>query len=393
MLNQQSLFGLGFANPNFKSNHDGDDIVTTHNNNNNSMDALMQSYMNQCLSYHEEQQQQQKEQHKTQLHEQLVNNDSTPPNPLQFIPASYCTEMTKNNKDNENDTDEEEKKMRIQKENEMKIQKAKEIARKLASKPIPTTIDIHSQSDLFHSSNNNNNNNEYYYDQAAQRRNEFITNVHSNKLQSYLLKNLNYILKKDEEVHAIQIQHLQQQREEQRLLMYHNNNKKLKKQLHHNKMTHIMGGIGTHERNRLQKSIDKTHHAYLNNNHDRNKQKCCGLYITGIKHVPKDKQDEQQDMICKLFESYGELERNQFYVDKVTGIRKGDALIVYNVEKIQQSQLKTMGDNVAQENSIDDKKINNFLNLICSQVRGPIKVLLLKIIILMFDSYFGILGL
>ncbi len=372
MSNHESFFGLGFS-----STHNPKTTLTTstnaYNNNGspssstsvvNNMEALMQSYMQQCLSYHEEKLTNMENENENDVDFQKSVSTSTV-----FIPSSNGTEKLSNQSshgNDNNDDDNDDKRIQIELENQRKIQKAKEIAMKLASKPIPSQLNNNyttsrllqtTTTNAIPSSTNTTeyNSNTYNY---AQKRSDFLTKIHSNKLQSYFLKNLNYILKKDEEIHSIQILHLQNQRQQKQQIHQFSNHKR---KHNYNDIICTMSGIGSLERNKVQKKIETTHHYASKKNNNRNKQ-CCGLYITGIK-PQSQKEKEQQDMICKLFESYGKVIRSQFYIDKQSGLSKGDALIVYDWVKDE----STRDDRVNDEQ--DDCKMKSFLDMICSQVR------------------------
>lgn len=366
MSNHESFFGLGFSstyNPQ-ATRHSTSACNNTSNGSPssstavvNSMEALMQSYMHQCLSYH-------KEQLTNTENENEVDFQKSVSTSTVFIPSSNGIEKLSNQSShgNDNNDDIDDKRIQIELENQRKIQKAKEIAMKLASKPIPSQLRNNHTSTLQTTTNTIASSTEYNYN-YAQKRSDFLTKIYSNKLQSYFLKNLNYILKKDEDIHSIQIQHLQHQRQQQQQQHQFSNNKRK----HNYNDTCTMGGVGSHERNKVQKKIETTHHYAMNqskknkNDNNRNKQ-CCGVYVTGIK-PQREREQEQQHMICKLFESYGKVIRSHFYVDKQSGLSKGDALIVY--DWVREKSTGDERDNHEQ----DDCKMKSFLDMICSQVR------------------------
>lgn len=378
---QESFFGLGFANNyqsvavNASADNDGTatcasssfspavaDTISSSSAVNN-MEKLMESYMQQCLSYHDQQLEQQRQQEKnpslnqnttsTQEDQYSLTSSSTTP-PL-FISASKSTETQMKDKDYQ-----------------QKLQNARLIAQKLASKskPISTTT---TQLNLTTFSSYSNSKDDYPY---AQKRRDFMTNIHSNKLRSHLLKNFDYILKKDEEVHSIQIQHLLQQQQLQTTM------NQPKKQKRHNGVVFqaqsVMGGIGTQERKKLQKSIDKQHHSFLQKGKKRkNHTKCCALYINGIKHqTHQRRQQQQQKMIREMFDMYGTIKTCTFYIDKQTNMYKGDGLLVYNWEDILKTKYaprkEEEGESKCEHNMDHDGKVDDFLNMICSQVRGAI---------------------
>lgn len=381
----ESLLGLGFAG---KITSKNESSATPSIN--NSMDALMQSYMQQCLSYHEEQMIQEKN---ASSHSKCEEQKLSAPI---FIPSATRSGNTDlHNIDDSKCTSnpiqsEEEETFDKAAEFQQRLQNARLIAQRLASKPIPKEIVIGNQQQQT----------EPYYPYAEKRR-TFLTNIHSNKLHSFLMKNFNYILKKDEEIHILQIQHLQEQRMKEMQLRKHQQQQRKRQMMGRSSMiNNVMGGIGTEERNQVQRSIDKNHHSFMmkrnninNNKRMKKNENCCSVYISGIKVYEKEqgsslsthdqRQKRQHTMIRETFESYGTIENCHFYKDKILGVYKGDALIVFNWKEIQKDKHvddhkcdgEENGSNTGSNaNTIDESSaMINFLSMICSQVRKNYK--------------------
>lgn len=365
---QESFFGLGFShtyqsiNANANAENGGnaavpDTTISSSSSAVNNMEKLMQSYMQQCLSYHDQQleQEQQRQQQQQQQYQQqgehpnyfqaeqvsLIVSSSSDTTPPVFIPASQS---------NETQIKEE--------EYQQKLQNARLIAQKLASRPKAIS---NSLTQLNPNPTNSTSKMEDHYP-YAQKRNDFLKNTHSNKLQSHLLKNLDYILKKDEEVHIIQLQHLHQQQQLQtKMNQHHQHQAKHKKRV--GVFQSVMGGIGTQERKKHQKSIDKTHHSVL-----QKKKKICGLYISGIQHETHPRrQQQQQKMMKEMFEMYGKIQTCTFYIDKKTNRYKGDGLLVYNWDDAVKNKDREGKEEGGHKNH--NAKVDEFLNMVCSQVR------------------------
>ncbi len=389
MSSQESYFGLGF--PNGRNERNGEKSTLSSSAGStaalNDVDVLMQSYMQQCLSYHEE------KQRENQIEGECREQD--PPTQA-FIPATVTTSSV-NLECDTNDDGENSKKVQTdfprgkddhEDEIQQKLKNAKMIAQRLASKPLPLQRPTTVPSTIVTSVSSSVQQDDYY--PYAQKRDHFLTKVHSNKLHSFLLKNLSYILRKDEEVHSIQLQYLQQQQE----ISLQQKKRKRQRSNNNNKPT-VMGGIGTQERNQYQKSIERNQHSFMPNNGKRRRQKCCALYISGIKQIfngdvlNRDEDSElvkkQQQMIHELFQSYGSISKVNYYIDKKSGLRKGDAFIMYNWEEVRKQQQqkeekeedKKLKNNISLEQGEEDRdndddenrKIDSFLKVICAQVR------------------------
>ena len=88
-------------------------------------------------------------------------------------------------------------------------------------------------------------------------------------------------------------------------------------------------GIGTKSRQKIERTKKKEGHVAIDGSRQRELR--CAVYITGL---PVGEGTISEDDLAALFGSYGTVKRTTLYVDRRTGRRKGDGLVVYDVPKL-----------------------------------------------------------
>jgi hypothetical protein len=271
-MDSQSFSGLGFG----KRLSDQD------------LDSLMRSYMDQCLQYHQEQSQQ---------------PHSIPQAPT-FIPSSsQCEDFIEEKVSSSIDSDGQSKESLHE-----GIKKAKAIAARFSNEI--STVPREDAS--------------YPY---AQKRFVFFQQ-HQQKLDNALVKNLKYLLDKDEGL-------LQTIQEAQKITVKQN-------------LFRSVAGIGSKERRSVQNQLKRKGHDLSSNLNN------CGVYITGLGDV-----DDMENVLRTLFGSYGTISTIKLYEDKVTKARKGDGLVMYDWASVRKQRIASGDDR-------DDP--GAFISLVCSQV-------------------------
>ena len=86
-----------------------------------------------------------------------------------------------------------------------------------------------------------------------------------------------------------------------------------------------MAGIGTKSRKKIERTKKKEGHVVIDTSKQRELR--CAVYITGL---PTDPTTMNEDTLAALFASYGDIKRVQLYVNRRTGRRKGDGLVVFD---------------------------------------------------------------
>lgn len=191
----------------------------------------------------------------------------------------------------------------------------------------------------------------------------------SKKLHACFIKNLEYLAKKDGERYMNHLQLIDQSKIDQEKVLSLLSQKQSIRQKFLSLSS--VAGIGTKIRQKMESKKRKLHDVSTSvGSKNDGKKQINGLYIVGVpttesftpvNNIKKSSMPKQcvEEFIRQLFGSFGKIQRVTFYEDKKTGIRKGDALVVY--------------DEI--ENTLDSMKddghgnLRSFLNDICSQVR------------------------
>jgi RNA recognition motif-containing protein len=111
-------------------------------------------------------------------------------------------------------------------------------------------------------------------------------------------------------------------------------------------MNKSQAGIGTEERHRVEEKIQKRRGPNHSNN--ASSSDSVAIYVSNL--TPDGSAND--DLLRELFSSYGEIRKIHFYVDRDTGRRKGDALVIYSLRQ--------------------DQDRTTLTESVCSQVRGVI---------------------
>mmetsp|Transcript_24029 Transcript_24029/g.26799 ORF Transcript_24029/g.26799 Transcript_24029/m.26799 type:complete len:365 (-) Transcript_24029:102-1196(-) len=185
------------------------------------------------------------------------------------------------------------------------------------------------------------------------------------RIKRALLKNLEHLSLVEEErlrkniLKVDEVKTLEQQIDDcynQRL----QSRQKLRMNDNKNDINTSAAGIGTKKRNQAEKKRKRNAlPASLNNEKNRscggdnivnnsrsNSTSSVAIYLSNL---PKDGSADE-DVIKSLFGSYGSIRKIHFYVDKVCGKKKGDALVIYSLQEGEDEAL--------------------LMDSVCSQVNG-----------------------
>lgn len=240
----------------------------------------MKQYLQQCLDYHEEQQQQQ------QKDEAAVPQFVTaqyPPSPPPVSVMTFVLSQPPVSPLSHPSTQE-------------AIAKARSIVKKF-------TQQHYSGSDILPAV--------YRY------RRELMLEKERKRLHMAMLKNFEYVARKEEERLKVKLAQLEETKLlEQQLQQQHAAMLRERKQA---SLAISKAGIGTSRRQTLEKSKQRQGLAVSNDN-----DSSIVIYLSGL---PKTM---TENSVRQLFASYGSIRRVHLYRQKQTGELKGDALVVYN---------------------------------------------------------------
>jgi hypothetical protein len=269
------------------------------------------------------------------------------------------------------------------------IAKAREIAQRFHRERMTTTattsdttatlLPSHYTSTTTLSNNNKNhnlhniiniNNNENY----AQKRQQHFQNEHR-KLQTYRLKNLEYIMKKEESELRSHVecmnemtawgerQSLHQQR--QQIVMREQQERKEQREMERQQrqlQMKVGGGIGSNDQRHVE-VIRKRQFQHPNQQEQEtptiSTPARTSIYLTNL---PTDGSITERTL-GSLFCTYGRLDRVTMYRDRVSGELKGDGLIVFGRDAIvaaAATAAQNRGDNAAAD----------LVDIVCTQMNG-----------------------
>jgi len=167
----------------------------------------------------------------------------------------------------------------------------------------------------------------------AKKRNDFITQVFYKRLHKSFMLNLSYLAKKDEDSYRFQIQQLEYQTKisdnirnfYETSLCYRQQHLAKNTPLTKKRITNSTAGIGTKKRHKIE--MCKANHGHIPMKLSERQK--CGVYLTGLP-VNTDKND-LEILLNKLFGVYGNVISVILYIDKLSGARKGDGLVLYHI--------------------------------------------------------------
>jgi RNA recognition motif. (a.k.a. RRM, RBD, or RNP domain) len=180
------------------------------------------------------------------------------------------------------------------------------------------------------------------------RRRDDQLRIERSKMDEALLKNWEYLAKREDERFQNQMKHIHetQQFEEDVIRL-----RTLQQQQRKSQLPKIPpnrnSGIGTSDQRDRKRKIQKLQKRTAEKGMDFK----SSLYLSNMSHMTN------QEVIHALFGSYGKIKRVHLYCDKETGERKGDGLVVY--EHIEAHSMK------------------DFLLSVCAQVSRKKKVMLI----------------
>jgi hypothetical protein len=248
----------------------------------------MKKYLQQCLDYHEEQQQQQEQ-----------KDEATTP---QFVTAQYPPSKTASVLSQQPPV------------SPLSHPSAQEAVAKARSIVKKFTQQHYSGPDILPA--------DYRY------RRELMLEKERKRLHMAMLKNFEYVARKEEERLKVKLAQLQETRLlEQQLQQQHAAMLRERKQA---SLAISKAGIGTSRRQTLEKSKKRQGLAVSNDN-----DSSIAIYLSGL---PKTM---TEDSVRQLFASYGSIRRVHLYRQKQTGELKGDALVVYNAAADRQTIVAT----------------------------------------------------
>lgn len=241
----------------------------------------MKQYLQQCLDYHEEQQQRQQQKDEAAV-PQFVTAQYPPSPPPVSVTASVLSLPPVSPLSHNSALE--------------AIAKARSIVKKF-------TQQHYSGSDILPT--------DHRY------RRELMLEKERKRLHMAMLKNFEYVARKEEDRLKVQLAQLQETKLlEQQLQQQHAAMLRERKQA---SLAISKAGIGTSRRQTLEKSKQRHGHAVSSEN-----DSSIAIYLSGL---PKTM---TEDSVRQLFASYGSIRRVHLYRQKQTGELKGDALVVYN---------------------------------------------------------------
>lgn len=339
------------------------------------VDALMTTYMQQCVDYHEEQKKiEAREQEKQSQNEDIPQVVTISykkiklSEPVNFVAGDIqkgnitkCSEYISNGDC-----------------------KSIEVAQQESSSDEPSMVDpafvkaLHTAQEIAKSFNKTANLHQDFENAKlqypfAEKRNEFMTG-HKKMLHNRFIQNLDYLAKQDEEKLKEQMSQLQsiqeiQAKRQQILLEQKQKRILLNQQRLQSKGSQCVAGIGSKQRKGHEKKLEKSGH--MTKSSLSSTAASCAVYISGL---PTDfnidpsnsnastgisSEEALESILHGLFSSFGKISSLKLYREMSSRKMKGDGLISYDFSSIRK-------DLFSKGESYDD--IQGFLKSVCSQV-------------------------
>jgi len=301
-----SFLGLGF------SHYGGEEAPRAPSSAIDAADSLMKHYLQQCLDFHEDQQHQQTEE--TSIPQFVTAQHPPPPLPVSAAPpthsdmppAPFMMVVSTEQSSVASSVSDPLSHPYAQEA----IAKAKAIVQKFQQQHHEFPLQ-ESHASLLPA--------DYRYRRQQELAKE------QERLHKATLKNFEYVARREEERLKRQLAQLEEtkvlehQLQEQQAAFLVSRREK--------QQTLSKAGIGTSRRQALEKQKQRKGHVGKMND-----DLSVAIYLAGLPTTVTE------DFVKQLFESYGTIRRVHLYRHKQTGELKGDALLVYNVRKVEEKQ-------------------------------------------------------
>jgi hypothetical protein len=186
------------------------------------------------------------------------------------------------------------------------------------------------------------------------RRRDDQLRIERSKMDQALLKNWEYLAKREEERLQNQIQHIHAtQQFEEDLIRLRAHQQQQRKSLLTKMLPNKNSGIGTSEQRDRKRKIQQLQKRTAEKGMDFK----TSLYLSNLSPMTSE------EVIHNLFGSYGKIKRVHFYCNKETGERKGDGLVIY--ERMEGNSMKDFLLSVCAQVSSQEKTTPNINSFVC----------------------------
>ena len=182
----------------------------------------------------------------------------------------------------------------------------------------------------------------------ATKRNAFWEQFELRKRKATML-NLDFVARREGERARQRLAQLEETRiQEREMTTFHDAIVKSRSNVSKSLRMSSLAGLGTQER---QEQEQKRKHVI-----SKASDNSIAIYVAGLSTDEPLSNNSAEGVMRSLFGCYGEIKKIHFYLDKQSGMRKGDALVIYNLR-----------------NNNDDTR-RALVEMVCSQVRLDIWV-------------------